>query len=124
MNIQDAKVLITGGSDGIGLALTELLIEGGASVAIVGRSRERLDQQRARLGVPVIQADISVEADVQRMMREALEHLGDVNVLVNNAGFAQASPLLDLALSDYQRQIDTNQTGAMLVGREVARHLV
>ncbi|GAA5502933.1 3-alpha-hydroxycholanate dehydrogenase (NADP(+)) [Deinococcus xinjiangensis] len=124
MKIQDAKVLITGGSDGIGLALTELLLQEGARVAIVGRNRERLDQQQARLNVPTIQADVSVEADVQRMLREALNHLGDVNVLVNNAAFAQGSSLLDLKLDEYQRQIDTNQTGAMLVARELAHHFV
>ena len=66
----------------------------------------------------------SVEADVQRMLREALNHLGDVNVLVNNAAFAQGSSLLDLKLDEYQRQIDTNQTGAMLVARELAHHFV
>lgn len=124
MKLQDAKVLITGGSDGIGLALAERLLASGAKVVIVGRNPERLAQQQARLNIPIIRADVSVESDVQRMMREALEHLGDVNVLVNNAAFANAGSLLELDLADYQRQIDTNQTGAMLVGREVARHFV
>lgn len=58
------------------------------------------------------------------MMQEALELLGDVNVLVNNAAIGLFSTLLELELADYQKQVDINQTGAMLVGREVARHLV
>ena len=55
MKVQDAKVLITGGSDGIGLALAELLLQEGAKVAIVGRNQERLDGQHARLNLPTIQ---------------------------------------------------------------------
>lgn len=124
MKLTDAKVLITGGSDGIGLVLAERLKEAGAEVVIVARNKERLDKQKERLGVHAIQADVSMEADVQRMMREALELLGDVNVLVNNAAIGSFTPLLELELADYQKQVDINQTGAMLVGREVARHLV
>lgn len=124
MKLTDAKVLITGGSDGIGLVLAKRLKEAGAEVVIVARNKERLDKQKERLGVHAIQADVSIEADVQRMMREALELLGDVNVLVNNAAIGSFTPLLELELADYQKQVDINQTGAMLVGREVARHLV
>lgn len=124
MQLTDAKVLITGGSDGIGLVLAKRLKEAGAEVVIVARNKERLDKQKERLGVHAIQADVSMEADVQRMMREALELLGDVNVLVNNAAVGSFTPLLELELADYQKQVDINQTGAMLVGREVARHLV
>lgn len=124
MKLTEAKVLITGGSDGIGLALAEKLKEAGAEVVIVARNKERLDQQKERLGIQAIQADVSSEADVRRMMQEALELLGDINVLVNNAAIGLFSTLLELDLADYQKQVDINQTGAMLVAREVAQHLV
>ncbi len=86
MDLKNAVVLITGGSSGIGRAAAEMLKKAGARVAITGRDPERLAEAARSLGVVGIQADVASEADVLRTYREVKEKLGDLDILINNAG--------------------------------------
>ena len=122
MNLQEAKVLVTGGSSGIGLATARLLVEAGASVAISGRNRERLDDAAASVDATPIQADVGDEKDVERMIKTVIEELGGYNVLINNAGIGTFSPLIEQEADDFRRIWETNVLGAMLVARESARY--
>lgn len=123
MKLNEAKVLITGSTSGIGLATAQRLQQGGAAVVLHGRNPEKIAALRAE-GWTVIEADVSREEDAVRLVREAAEHLGGLNVLVNNAGGGKASRLLDQTLEDFEAVIGTNLTGAMLVAREAARIMV
>src|SRR4029077_4137990 len=67
---------------------------------------------------------VSREADVQRTMREVLETLGDLDILVNNAGLGVFKPLVEMDLASFERTFATDVTGAMLMGREAARHFI
>jgi short-subunit dehydrogenase len=87
MNLVDAKVLITGGTSGIGYEIAHRLKLAGAQVAITGRNGENLFKAATELGVHRIQADVSVEADAIRSVNTAKEQMGGLNVLINNAGF-------------------------------------
>lgn len=124
MQLQDAKVLITGGNSGIGLETARQLKAAGAKVVIAGRNAEQLAQRAQAEGFETVVADVSQEAQVIEMVSEAARRLGGLNVLVNNAGMGQIAPLVDIELSQFEKLLATNLTGAMLVAREVAKHLI
>src|SRR5262249_14922262 len=115
MNLNNASILVTGGSSGIGLETARLLISQGAKVAICGRNLEGLDQRVAGGGALPFGADVSVEADVNRMVQTVIAEFGDYNALVNNAGYGYFAPLIEQALDQFNRLFLTNVTGAMLV---------
>ena len=124
MNLQNAAVLITGGSSGIGKAIAQVLAGAGARVAITGRDQGRLTEAARTLGVHPIRADVSSEADVERTMRETLDRFGSLDILVNNAGSGVFRSLVDTDRSSFERVFATNVTGAMLMAREAARHFI
>jgi len=125
MNLRDAKVLVTGGSSGIGRATARLLAERGARVAISGRQEDRLRAAAREIGaeLPIV-ADVSREEDVRRLVRAVVEGLGGYDVLINNAGVGRFAPLLETTAEDMRAVWETNVLGAMLVARESARHFV
>src|SRR5262245_2026659 len=83
MNLNNAAILVTGGSSGIGPETARLLISQGAKVAICGRNVERMEQAAASVGALPIRADVSVEADVKRMVQAVIAEFGDYNALTD-----------------------------------------
>ncbi len=101
--IEQSRLLITGASQGIGLALAEAAARRGAQVLAAARSAERLTALVTRVRnaggtIEMVQADVTAPADRQRLVAAAVEHFGGLDILVNNAGigatghFAEASP--------------------------------
>ena len=86
MNLQNARALITGGSEGIGLGIARALKAKGSQVAIMARNEDKLNKAAKELGVLALQGDVSREADVQRVVASFLQAFGGIDVLVNNAG--------------------------------------
>jgi 3-oxoacyl-[acyl-carrier protein] reductase len=124
MNLKDATALVTGGSNGIGLAIARTLTEAGAKVAITGRDGKRLAAAATTIGAHPIQADVAKEADVLRSYRELFQQFDHLDILVNNAGFGVIKPLVEMDLASFEKVFATNVTGAMLMGREAARHFI
>lgn len=124
MDLTQAKVLITGGSLGIGYAAAETLISSGAKVVICGRNLNRLEQAAKQLNAIPIQADVSAETDVINLIQQTIKHLGGFNVLINNAAYGYFSPLTEIDTDKFNQQLMTNITGAMLCGREAAKFFV
>jgi 3-oxoacyl-[acyl-carrier protein] reductase len=122
MNLKEAKVLVTGGSSGLGYETAKLLIAAGAQVAICGRKQDAITKAAHEIGAIPLLADVSVEADVVSVVAEVIKQLGGYNVLINNAGFGHFAPLVDTELADMQRVFATNVFGAMLCARESARY--
>jgi 3-oxoacyl-[acyl-carrier protein] reductase len=124
MDLKTAKVLVTGGSSGIGYSTAQLLRDRGAEVAICGRKADALDEASSELGALGIVCDVSKEDEVIRMVARVIAELGGYNVLINNAGFGSWAPLVDTTSNDFRRVWETNVLGAMMVARESARHFV
>ncbi len=124
MNITGSKALVTGGSVGIGKAIAAALIAEGADVAITGRRADVLNAAADELGAWALPGDVSVEADVVSTMDTFVERMGRIDILINNAGFGHFAPLVEMDTARFAEVFATNVTGAMMMGREAARHFV
>ncbi len=124
MNIAKARVLVTGGSSGIGKATAYALAEAGARVAICGRDREAVERAAGEIGASPFVCDVSREADVVAMIPGVVKALEGYDVLVNNAGFGRFAPLLETTADEMRSVWETNVLGATIVARESAKHFV
>ncbi len=121
------KALVTGGSAGIGAACVRALAEAGADVAINYRSgadsAESLAEYARTLGRTAItvQADVSVEEQVETMVSTVIDQLGTIDILVNNAGVQADAPFDEMTLEQWNRVINVNLTGPFLCSRAVVR---
>ena len=111
-------VIITGGSSGIGKALGEVFGKQGSKVLITGRNKAELDeavQELLRKGIDVAgcQADVSVEADNQRMASEAIRLFGKIDILINNAGITMRSLFEEVDLDVVKKVMDINFYGVL-----------
>jgi 3-oxoacyl-[acyl-carrier protein] reductase len=125
VDLTDRVALVTGGSRGIGRAISLALANSGATVAVNYRNRVReadttVGEIRAS-GRPAmaIAADVSVGASVEAMVREIEAEFGPIDVLVNNAGVAMVRGLDDLTEEDFDRAIAVNLKSAFLCIRAV-----
>lgn len=87
MKIKNKVVIVTGASSGIGLATARLLAKRGAKVALVARSKDKLDNFCKELpdSLP-IRADMTRKEDIKRMVKETVRHFGRIDILINNTG--------------------------------------
>jgi glucose 1-dehydrogenase len=135
--LKDKNVLVTGGSSGIGQAIAVRFAEYGANVAInylrqPEEARETEEQVHAcinkvqREGVQdvLVQGDVSKEDDVVQMVGQAVDGLGGVDVLVNNAGIQISRPSAELSSEDFDKVLAVNLRGSFLCAREAIRHLL
>lgn len=113
------RVLITGGSRGIGRACVERFCAAGHEVAFFYRERqEEAKALAARTGALAFACDVSEPAAVRVGVAAVICALGGLDILVNNAGIAQIKLMRDITDEDFRRMIDTNLTGAFTVSRE------
>lgn len=122
MDLNKAKVLVTGGSMGIGYSAAKVLTEAGAKVVICGRDTTRLKATADEIGAIPITADVSKESDVVNLITKTIEVLDGYNVLINNAAYGYFSPLTGIDTAKFNEVLMTNITGAMMCGRESAKY--
>ena len=119
------KVIVTGGSRGIGAACVRAFCKRGDTVAFLYRTSDAAAASLAvECGAYAVRADISDPAEAAVAIKEAIRLLGGVDVLVNNAGIAQIKLFTEIDDADWRRMIDTNLSGAFYVTREVARVMI
>lgn len=111
--------VVTGGGSGIGAAVAEALLKAGAKVTLMGRDQQRLDTQRDALAAWGDVACISVDVTQEDAVAQAFAKAGAVDILINNAGQAQAAPFTGTDLALWQRMLDVNLTGVFLGTRAV-----
>jgi NAD(P)-dependent dehydrogenase (short-subunit alcohol dehydrogenase family) len=126
--LRDKRVLISGGSSGIGLATAQRFLEEGARVFLCGVDPGQVDAAVAGLGqfgaVSGIRADVAQEEDVGRLVGSACQAMGGIDVVINNAGIAWREPFLDITPAHWDRVIEVNLRGMFLVAQAAARVLV
>ena len=121
--LQNKVTIVTGASSGIGKAIARAFAAAGAEVVLTARNREKLDQAAGEITTAggkasIIPADITVEAQVVDLFSEVRDRFGRVDILINNAGTATASPVDQLSLAEWRRVMDINLTAAFLCCRE------
>jgi 3-oxoacyl-[acyl-carrier protein] reductase len=122
----DGKVaLITGGSRGIGAAISRELARGGARVAVNYRSdREAAGEVAGEIDGIAIGADVSDPAEAQELIERVESELGHLDILVNNAGLTRDTLIARMSDEDWNDVIDTNLRGAFNTCRAVSRKML
>ena len=119
------RVLITGGSRGIGAACVRAFCRRGDSVAFIYRASEDAARELSKeTGAVALRADISNADEAREAVADAVRLLGGLDVLVNNAGVAQIKLFTDLTNADWRYVMGTNLDGAFYVTREASRIMI
>jgi NAD(P)-dependent dehydrogenase (short-subunit alcohol dehydrogenase family) len=125
ISLTGKAAVVTGGSKGIGFAVAHRLAGSGADVAIIARGRAALDQAAKEIGagargrVIAIQGDVAKAADVRRAYDEAMQALGKIDIVVNNAGTSANSPFEKLTDEYLQQDFDQKLFAAIRLTRLV-----
>jgi NADP-dependent 3-hydroxy acid dehydrogenase YdfG len=115
-NIEGKVVVITGASSGLGEAAARHLAKAGAKMVLGARRLARLEALAQELGLPdgaVVQTDVTKADEVQKLVDQAVQLHGRIDVLVNNAGLMPQSPLDRRRIEDWDRMIDVNIKGVL-----------
>jgi len=121
--------IITGGNGGLGLGIAKGLASEGCAVALVGRNQDKIDKAVAEmeaLGAKAIgvQADVSKEADVIRMVAETAEQLGRVDILFNNAAISWGIPPEKMTIEEWDQFIAIDLTSCFLCAKHCYPEMV
>jgi NAD(P)-dependent dehydrogenase (short-subunit alcohol dehydrogenase family) len=126
--LTDKGVLVTGGTSGIGLATAQRFLDEGSRVFVAGIDERELTDALASLKelgtVDGLAGDVSDELDVGTIVEAAVQALGRIDVLINNAGIALRAGFLDTYSDQWDRTLEVNLRGMFLVARAVARLMV
>jgi short-subunit dehydrogenase len=120
MNVQGRVTIVTGASSGIGLATAKLLAEQGGKLALVSRSKEKLEQLSTEfpnsLAVP---ADMTRVYEIEGMVRKTMEHFGRIDVLINCAGQGYDAPVEKTNVDTLHRIFDLDVVGPLVAMEQV-----
>ena len=124
MRLEGKVAIVSGGGTGIGAATATVFTQEGSSVAITGRRREPLDRVAECTGAMAVPGDTSSREDVEATVRAAVDRWGGLDVVVANAGIGLGGSVGEVSDEAWQRTLDVNLTGAMLLVRAALPHLV
>ena len=125
-DLKGKTALVTGGSRGLGLQMAHALGEAGARVVISSRKATDLEEATAELqaaGIDArwIAADCSLEEDIRRLTSETLQRVGEVDILINNAGAAWGAPAEDHPLEAWDKVMNLNVRSYFLLSQLIAK---
>ncbi|MFV0554992.1 MAG: SDR family oxidoreductase [Mangrovibacterium sp.] len=125
--MKDKIVVITGASSGIGRALAYEFVNKGSKVVLGARRIERLEHIQEELGtlnVSICEADVSQESDCERLIQQALDEHGRIDVLINNAGISMRADFVDADVDVIRRVMDVNFWGTVYCTKYALPHLL
>ena len=122
-SVAGRRALVTGGSAGLGRAMAEALIDGGAQVAIVGRS-DRVHASAEEMGAVALQTDLSQRAQTLGLIDRAVGALGGLDILVNNAGVQRRHPAEEFPLDDWDHVLAVNLDAVWILAQAAGRHML
>jgi NAD(P)-dependent dehydrogenase (short-subunit alcohol dehydrogenase family) len=127
-SLEGKVVVVTGASSGLGVAFATGMAEAGADIAICARRVEKLEKTKEAVEALgrkciAVEADVSNPDDCDRVIKEAVEQLGHVDVLVNNAGIGTAVPATREAPEEFAKVIDINLNGSYFMAQSFARSI-
>jgi NAD(P)-dependent dehydrogenase (short-subunit alcohol dehydrogenase family) len=117
MDLTGHVALVTGGGKGLGAALARRLAADGAKVAVLGRTRAPLEQTAKDIGALAIACDVTSPGEVDTALATLKNQLGDVSVLVQNAGLAESAPLARTTDAMFEKHLALNVTAALRIAR-------
>jgi 3-oxoacyl-[acyl-carrier protein] reductase len=123
-SLANKVAIITGGGTGIGHGVALALAQEGAKVIVCGRRRDRIESAAREIEQSggeclAVQADVSVPADVERLVKTVMEKFGQIDVLVNNAGIVNDGQTHNISIKDWDAVMATNIRGPFLLTRAV-----
>ncbi len=128
--LKDKNAIVSGGSRGIGRAISSSFVQLGASVTVVYKSNKQeaeslVDElNKYKDQIQIVQGDISNEVDVNNIIEQSRNKFGDLHILVNNAGITSDTLLVRMKQEDWSKVIDINLTGTFNMTKAVMRGMI
>ncbi|MFP3903491.1 MAG: sorbitol-6-phosphate dehydrogenase [Armatimonadota bacterium] len=128
--LTDKSALVTGAAQGLGKALAQRLAEAGAQVALVDLQPETLEETAAEMleqhpgRIVSAVADVTDEAQVEQAMEHTTEAFGKLDICVSNAGILISGPITEFDVSSWQKVMEVNLLGYMIVAKHAARVMI
>ncbi len=127
-NLDGKVAIVTGASSGLGADAARNYAENGASVALLARRKEKLDQlaEEIKAGgadVIAVACDVTDEDSVKAAVKEVFDHFGKIDILLNNAGVAVRGGVTTLSVEEWNKSFDVNLKGIFLMSKYVVPHM-
>jgi D-sorbitol dehydrogenase (acceptor) len=125
VRFQNKNVLITGAARGIGQAFAEAFAKEGARVAIADINIERAEKTASQIsGSIAVKMDVTQKASITVGVEQAIQQLGGIDILINNAAIFTAAPITEITEEDYDSVFDVNVYGTLFTLQAVAKHMI
>jgi len=127
MELKNSTILITGGSNGIGLEFAKQLLQLGASVIVTGRNLSMLQKAKEKFSkLEIIQSDVTNPLDFEVLYKQITKQFSDLNIIINNAGVMRSTGLFDKSvdIENVTDEIETNFSGTVRMIHQFLPHLV
>jgi NAD(P)-dependent dehydrogenase (short-subunit alcohol dehydrogenase family) len=129
LNLAGKTAIVTGGSLGIGFAISSRLAEAGAHVVIANRNEEESNIAASKITAKgykavAVKTDVSVESDVVHLVEQTLSIYGSIDILVNNAGIYPNIPIAKMTLKDFDNVLSINLKGVFLTTKYVSEQMI
>ncbi len=127
-DLSGRRAVVTGGARGIGLAIAKALAEAGADIGLLGRNRSLLDEAAGAVRTAGVRcetsaADVSDAAATAVAIGQLSDSLGGLDIFINNAGYEEVRPSLDIDEALWDRIVDTNLKGAFFAAQAAAKRM-
>jgi len=124
MKLKNAKVVITGGSQGIGEGIAEAAAKRGADILLVARTESNLQQVSEKIGADYLVADLTKADDVDTLVDRAIEKLGHVDIWINNAGTETIDTFVNTSFDQVRTLARLNFEASLLLTHQVLPHML